>query len=131
MVCHHTPKFISLDIFELLITATQTNQTPNRTLKQTQTNKSNTQLHTQTNTNKQIKHSVTLPTHCSLSITVLSRYQAQRFIGTSLSLCLSLLYSSFLNLSFFTLFETQTSIFFSSSFSLFFSPHSETHDTVT
>ena len=67
MVCYHTPKSISLDIFELLITATQTNthkqirhptphsnkhkqtnQTPNPTLKQTQTNKSNTWSHSQT-----------------------------------------------------------------------------------
>ena len=133
MVCYHTPKSISLDIFELLITATQTNthkqirhptphsnkhkqtnQTPNPTLKQTQTNKSNTRSHSQP--------------HCSLPITVLSvsSSKIQRYVS------LSLLYSSFLNLSFFTIFETQTSILICSSFSLlFFSPHSETHGTVT
>ena len=71
------------------------------------------QLLTKT-TNKQIRHS---QPHCFLPIIVLSQYQAQRFKGTSFSL--SLLYSSFLNLSFFTLFETPSSIFFSSSFSLF------------
>ena len=49
MVCYHTPKSISLDIFELLITATQTN--------------TNKQIrHPTPHSNKQIKHSVTLPT---------------------------------------------------------------------
>ena len=46
MVCYHTPKSISLDIFELLITATQTN-----THKQIR--------HPTPHSNK---HSVTLPT---------------------------------------------------------------------
>ena len=49
MVCYHTPKSISLNIFELLITATQTN-----THKQIR--------HPTLHSNKQIKHSVTLPT---------------------------------------------------------------------
>ena len=103
MVCYHTPKSISLDIFELLITATQTN-----THKQIR--------HPTPHSNK---HSVTLPTpllppnHNALGIKL-------KDSKVRLSLSLSLLYSSFLNLSFFTIFETQTSIFFSSSFSLFF-----------
>ena len=103
MVCYHTPKSISLDIFELLITATQTN-----THKQIR----HPTLHSN-------KHSVILPTpllppnHSALDI---------KLKDSKVRLSLSLLYSSFLNLSFFTIFETQTSIFFSSSFSLFFSP---------
>ena len=125
MVCYHTPKPISLDIFKLLTT---TNQSLKHTNKHIRFRHS--QPHAQTNTNKQIRHSQPhCQPHCSLPITVLSRYQAQRFKGTSLSL--SFIFFLFKHFFFFYSFWNPDLNLLLFLFLSFFSPHSETHDTVT
>ena len=137
MVCYHTPKPISLDIFKLLTTTNQSLKHTNKHIRFR-----HCQPHAQTNTNKQIRHS---QPHCSLPITVVSRYPAQIFKGTSLSLS----FIFFLFKPFFSSFSfffpvmlkptTQSQLLFLLLF--FFSflkpvpfslcPHFETHDPVT
>ena len=92
MVCYHTPKSISLDIFELLITATQTN-----THKQIRHPTPHSNKHKQTNQTlgHTPRHSVTLPTpllpsnHSALGIKL---KDSKVRLSLSFSLSLSLFY---------------------------------------
>ena len=90
MVCYHTPKSISLDIFELLITATQTNTnkqirhpTPHSN-KQIKHPTPHSNKHKQTNQTLGHTPNPLLPlNHSALSV---SSSKIQRYVSLSLSL---------------------------------------------